>query len=1103
MFYICFENLLFMKLIITFIIFIFLGKLNAQTLVSDHSLNSTDTIGYNPERRLNNSIDVLKVQNDGKIFIGGSFTSYNGIVKNGIARVHPNGNLDFSFIASNSDIDTVYTNGFWGGTVKAVDIQANGRYLVGGSFMAFNNSTVNRICRLNIDGSSDASFNIGSGPNNTVKKIVIQPDGKIIVVGDFTIFNGVSVSGIVRLNSNGSIDNSFDMNIIGQNINDIKVQADGKILVAGYITNPMVYGGLLRFNSDGSLDSSFSLLQTTNSSVIQIPDFEFQGTKLIAIGDFSNVIGVGNYLKLIRLNNDGSIDNSFNTGTGLNGEAMNLLVNGNGDIFITPTPFSGFSNYNGNGCYHALLNPDGSYKLDFEGQCFGASGYSVVEFSESGILCASSNSNYLLQMNFNGSADVSFNKESGFNNRVNVIKQLPDGSMLVGGNFTGYNNQPCNHVAHLFPNGDLDTNFNSNIGIGATGSPTCGPYETLNFGVNDIIVLPNNKYVIGGSFTHFNGQQINSSVLRLNSDGTRDLTFISSNFIGQNDVRKMAVLPSGEIFVGSGNQFSRLFSDGFYDFTFGTFYVNPSIEDIKIQADGKIVIVGGLYINLPSGSPNNYATHGVSRLNSNGTFDLTFHNSVGSGANGLTNSNVYSAQVQQDGKIILGGLFSNFNGTACQSLIRLNNDGTTDGTFNTSIGDSILINNVLITENNDVVIAGNFDLTQYELFGFKRLDSVGNSQSTWDKPNSLYHYVDQTMPNQYERIILSNQIDNKILMGGLFTSYDGEIENRMLRLGICQTSQSDQFVTEQFQYTWPVNGITYFSSGNYLDTTYSIMGCDSIVTLHLTITDLSFSGFVTPSDVDSCNGIVYITTSGTGGFTYDIGNGQIYSSPSGSLIIDSLCQGIYSITIMDGNGDSLVSTFVIPTDSSNLLVNPYDTTTVINDSITILIENCILDYNSIDTIYLDSYFLLNGDSIALIFAAVDMNGIHLDSVVLEIPNGNNYVQCQYYCPTKNIDKLFVFTFGLSRDNGSVSTAGLNEHELSNISLFPNPTSDIVTITMSAPSANLRIYDIQGKLVAEQKVVSGSEVSLNEFQTGVYLFEVISEGNRTVKRVVKN
>ena len=55
-----------MKLIITFIIFIFLGKLNAQTLVSDHSLNSTDTIGYNPERRLNNSIDVLKVQNDGR-----------------------------------------------------------------------------------------------------------------------------------------------------------------------------------------------------------------------------------------------------------------------------------------------------------------------------------------------------------------------------------------------------------------------------------------------------------------------------------------------------------------------------------------------------------------------------------------------------------------------------------------------------------------------------------------------------------------------------------------------------------------------------------------------------------------------------------------------------------------------------------------------------------------------------------------------------------------------------------------------------------------------------------------------------------------------------
>lgn len=85
----------------------------------------------------------------------------------------------------------------------------------------------------------------------------------------------------------------------------------------------------------------------------------------------------------------------------------------------------------------------------------------------------------------------------------------------------------------------------------------------------------------------------------------------------------------------------------------------------------------------------------------------------------------------------------------------------------------------------------------------------------------------------------------------------------------------------------------------------------------------------------------------------------------------------------------------------------------------------------------------------------------------------------------------------------VTQLALNEGDFEIIYFHPNPTSDQVTITMTANSANLRVYDIQGKMVAEQKVVSGSEVSLKEFETGVYLFEIVSEGNRTVKRVVKN
>jgi hypothetical protein len=82
--------------------------------------------------------------------------------------------------------------------------------LVGGFFTQYQNVTANRLIRLNSDGSINNTLNIGTGFNGTTTTIALQSENKILVGGSFTIFNGVVTNNIVRLNSDGTIDNTFD-----------------------------------------------------------------------------------------------------------------------------------------------------------------------------------------------------------------------------------------------------------------------------------------------------------------------------------------------------------------------------------------------------------------------------------------------------------------------------------------------------------------------------------------------------------------------------------------------------------------------------------------------------------------------------------------------------------------------------------------------------------------------------------------------------------------------------------------------------------------------------------------------------------------------------
>jgi uncharacterized delta-60 repeat protein len=196
-----------------------IARLNADG-TTDESFNS-GTGTYN-------ALGPIAVQSDGKIIIGGGFNMYNGIYVNKIARLNTDGTLDQNFNPGTGASSSILTT----------SIQSDGKIIIGGIFTSYNGTTRNRIARINANGTLDETFNPGIGPNSLVLTTSIQSDGKIIIGGDFTAYSGTARNRIARLNADGSVDESFNPGT-GANlrVQTTAIQNDGKIIVGGGFTS--------------------------------------------------------------------------------------------------------------------------------------------------------------------------------------------------------------------------------------------------------------------------------------------------------------------------------------------------------------------------------------------------------------------------------------------------------------------------------------------------------------------------------------------------------------------------------------------------------------------------------------------------------------------------------------------------------------------------------------------------------------------------------------------------------------------------------------------------------------------------------------------------
>jgi uncharacterized delta-60 repeat protein len=671
----------------------------------DKSWDDRDQTGVFGTGAGTGSVYAIAFQSDGKILVGGYFTSWNGTTVGNIVRLNADGTRDTAFTTNTGTGANSY--------ILSVAIQSDGKILVGGEFSSWNGTAVNYIVRLNSDGTRDTAFttNTGTGADDYIFSVAIQSDGKILLGGYFTSWNGTTVNRTARLNSDGTRDTAFTTNTgTGANnvIYTIAIQSDGKILVGGNFSawNGTTVGRIVRLNSDGTRDTAFTTNTGTGAdSSIETIAIQSDG-KILVGGYFTSWNGTAvNYI--VRLNSDGTRDTAFttNTGTGANSSIETIAIQSDGKSLVGGF----FGSWNGTAVGRIVrLNSDGtSYETL---SAFATSTTTCVAIQSDGKILVGGfftawngiTVGRFVRLNSDGAMDTAFttNTGTGANSSILSVAIQSDGKILVGGAFTAWNGITVGRFVRLNSDGAMDTAFTTNTGTGANSS------------ILSVAIQSDGKILVGGSFTTWNGTTVNR-IVRLNSDGTRDTAFTTNTGTGANTtIETIAIQSDGKIIVGGSftiwngatvGFIVRLNSNGTRDTSFTTNTgtgANTTIVTIAIQSDGKILVGGNFTVW------NGTAVGRIVRLNADGTRDTAFTTNTGTGASG----GVVSIAIQSDGKILVGGNFGAWNGTTVTRIVRLNSDGTRDTAFTTNAGNGAnnTVRSVTIQSDRKILLAGTF-----------------------------------------------------------------------------------------------------------------------------------------------------------------------------------------------------------------------------------------------------------------------------------------------------------------------------------------------------------------------------------------------------------
>lgn len=716
------------------------AKLNA-----DGSLNSTTFPAFT-----NYSAKDATIQADGKIVVVGGNNTGTSIEQ--IVRFNANGTIDTSFIgpagsATNYDHE-----------INVIELQADGKMIIGGNFEYLDGLSRRSIARLNTDGTVDTCFDPGFALSDTATlgdgeamDLIIEPDGKIITCGTFSYYNGTARNAIAKIYGN-SVDAINDTATISSgggtainNIlsNDISGNVGATISNVTLVQVSTTNSNIALNTSTGAVTVAAGMPQGIHTLVYKIcglnPTCQCDtATVTITIHNVVDAVDesitaeMGDITTINVLTNDtysGSQATTANVTISVIGNFPNngpLFDSNTGAVYITDTTPVGLYTFTYQICDTTLpsncdtatititvssppLLPGqrANHRVEFSGLQTGGMIIIAGYFSEYNYQSA----NKITRLRPNFGLDPGFVSTGPFPGAIMDVDIQQDDYIIVAGEIGGFNNtNTTDGIVRLTPNGSLDAAFNPG-GSGPAGSP-CNCQNPI---VHSVAVENNGKIIAVGGFKSYNSS-LRNYIVGLKSDGTIDPQF---NYISGLDqpatevaIHQNKILISGHFSRYNNIPVKKLFRidefgniDSSWNQKVITFYsanypnlggIIGQIETIVVQPDGYILIGG--FFQAYDGVPR----RNIARLDPSGNLDLSFD--PGTGFDGI----VRAISVEPDGSIFVGGSFTTYNGQSVNTLIRLESDGDLDPTFYSGTGPEGKVWTLTRQPDNKVIVGGRF-----------------------------------------------------------------------------------------------------------------------------------------------------------------------------------------------------------------------------------------------------------------------------------------------------------------------------------------------------------------------------------------------------------
>lgn len=698
-----------------------IARLNADG-TWDTQFNSNVSTGADSQ------ILAVAVQPDGKIIVGGQFSSFNGVSRSRLARLNSDGTLDISAgnLSLNSDVSSI--------AVRSSD----GKIFVGGQFTSISGQSYNRLAAINSDWTLDTTYNtnLGTGYNDNVTHLNVLSDGKLVVGGQFTTQNGVTANRISMRNTDGTVDSTFATNVgtaWNAKVTAQFVTNSDQIYTAANTTN---FGGattsrLVRLSSNGTRDATFAPTFDNTISDIETSSDE---SIIILVGQFLTVNGnSANVSGVAKLASSGGASDTNFLGNLLYfaGNSHQCVVRTSDNGFITSGTFNQAQTLSMAVEHLAYFREDGTLSTTYgDIQPIGGVNHSNDATVNTFALAVDTfgrihvggdfnqfnglgrqTQNYAV-LDPNGNVDEFFTKRASryaAGGRVRAIDIDTAGRAIIGGDFTSFSGGlNYNRIQRFNIDGSPDSTFKSNVGTGANGS------------VYSICATRDGGALVAGQFTTWGGTAV-SGFVKLNSSGVRDTTFQTnigtasgSNLVYQikelidaNNGNTVGAIAVGTFTTWNGTTVNRVVkfnASGTRDTTFTTntgTAANLTIRTVAIDDTNEWSNLAPVYLGGEFTTWNNVSTNRIVKLSSAGAVDTTFQTNIGTGFNGQVNNII----PLRNNRILVVGDFTSFNNININRMAILNTNGTLDRSFvPPTYNDSSSIQSSVLQRNNTVII---------------------------------------------------------------------------------------------------------------------------------------------------------------------------------------------------------------------------------------------------------------------------------------------------------------------------------------------------------------------------------------------------------------